>query len=240
MKANRNLHLKEDTSAQVGIGTLIIFIAMVLVAAVAAAVLIQTSGVLQQRAQQTGAEATHEVSSNLDVKHVEGIRGNDSSGDLTNTFDLLKLQLGLQAGSSPVDIKQLIITISDGRQTNTLEYTENTSNQWDDQLAYVMENNITERFTVQQIRDEDDSFTAEQPVMNTGDLINLYIGTATDQTDDLKRFNSKLETIDNSGLELDARTSVDIILTPEAGATSQVSFVTPSTYGVNEISRLYP
>ena len=239
MKANRNLHLKEDTGAQVGIGTLIIFIAMVLVAAVAAAVLIQTSGVLQQRAQQTGAEATHEVSSNLDVKHVEGIRGNNS-GNLSDTFDLLKLQLGLQAGSSPVDINQLIITISDGQQTNTLEYTGNTSNQWDDQLAYVMENNITERFTVQQIRDEDDSFTAEQPVMNTGDLINLYIGTATGQTDDLASFNSKLTAIADSSLELDARTSVDIILTPEAGATSQVSFVTPSTYGVNQISRLYP
>jgi flagellin FlaB len=116
MKANRTNILKNDTG-DVGIGTLIIFIAMVLVAAVAAAVLIQTSGVLQQKAQQTGKEATAEVSSNIKVVNVIGTR--TATGDNVET---LKIAVELTAGGSIIDFNQVIVKYISEGDTKTLDY----------------------------------------------------------------------------------------------------------------------
>ena len=132
-------------NAEVGVGTLIVFIAMVLVAAVAAAVIIGTSGTLQQRAQQTGREAITEVSSNMHVVSIYGFR-NDTSTDI---YDL-KIYLTLSAGSQPVDLSQMIMRYSDGRQT------------------WIYELNSTTPFTLGWIRGE-----GTDNVARTGDLVEV-------------------------------------------------------------------
>ncbi|SNQ58890.1 archaellin/type IV pilin N-terminal domain-containing protein [Candidatus Methanoperedens nitratireducens] len=109
------ISILKDNQADVGIGTLIVFIAMILVAAVAAAVLIQTSGVLQQKAQQTGKEATSEVASNLKISSVVGTT-DGSSIRVQN----LNVTLELAAGGSSIDFSKVVIKYLNESSTTIL------------------------------------------------------------------------------------------------------------------------
>jgi len=96
-----------DSRGQVGIGTLIVFIAMVLVAAIAAGVLINTAGLLQAQAQATGEETTSEVS---DVVQIGEVIGTDNNSE--GTIDTLNASVQLASGSDPVNVSQASYTIS--------------------------------------------------------------------------------------------------------------------------------
>ena len=253
--------MKKDELAQVGIGTLIVFIAMVLIAAVAASLLIQTSGILQQKAQSTGKQAIAEVSSNLVVKNIEGIRAKTSSSNMSDTVDMLKLKVALNVGSSPIDMYQLIISITDGTNKNNLIYAASgntygnqmagfsSTNSYSDNLAYLLNGsqikpgaNCQYFFTVEKIRDEDGSFTQKSPVLTTGDLVVLYISTMS-QTGLLHTGigpDTKIGTYNDSNFNIVARTSINIALIPEIGAATVIDFVTPSSYGIKETVQLYP
>ncbi len=90
---------------QVGIGTLIVFIAMVLVAAIAAGVLINTAGFLQTQAEDTGTESTAQVADALNVITEVGEVGNEDNDSIAN------VSMGVQPAAGAGDINLADLTI---------------------------------------------------------------------------------------------------------------------------------
>lgn len=188
--------LFRDQAGAVGIGTLIIFIAFVLVAAVAAAVLINTSGILQQKAMQTGKETIAEVSSNIKVDTIVGER-NDSTVDDLN---LLKITISPNAGAGKIDLKQMIIRLNNGNKSiDLLKYHNGTA----DAQYY----NITE------LRDVDGSFTPETPVINSGDLVLILINLDALDIEFPSRTTMHLELIPEFGPQV----NIDLLTPPSYG-----------------------
>jgi flagellin FlaB len=109
------LPTRDDTDrGQVGIGTLIIFIALVLVAAVAAGVLINTADDLQNRASDTGADAQAQVSNQIDVVSATGATGGDQD------VDNVTLVVKKSPGSDPIDLSQATIEYTSSSDSVTL------------------------------------------------------------------------------------------------------------------------
>jgi len=95
-----------DDEADVGIGTLIVFIAMVLVAAVAASVIMQTAENLQQRAYAVGKQTIRDVSTGLRVISVTGYT------DVNKTkLEYLAIAITPRAGSYDVDLNKTLLYI---------------------------------------------------------------------------------------------------------------------------------
>lgn len=71
--------ITSDEEGDIGIGTLIIFIAIVLVAAIAASLILYAAALLQQQAQKTVDEAVREISGGLEIINIAGDRNPDGA-----------------------------------------------------------------------------------------------------------------------------------------------------------------
>jgi flagellin FlaB len=98
--------IKADDEAAVGIGTLIVFIAMVLVAAVAASVVMQTSETLQQRAYAVGKQTIRDVSSGIRIIGVTGYTNAEK-----NVMEYLAVAVTPRAGSYDIDLNKTLLYI---------------------------------------------------------------------------------------------------------------------------------
>ena len=111
------LNIREDDRAAIGIGTLIVFIALVLVAAIAAAVIIRTSYSLKDQAESTAEGARQEVSGAVKSMSLVGDRDPTGSGTNEATIDTVWFYVSHWSGSRGVNMEEVRIVV---RTSSTL------------------------------------------------------------------------------------------------------------------------
>jgi len=201
-----NIH-SEDDRGQVGIGTLIVFIAMVLVAAIAAGVLINTAGSLQSQASDTGTETQQAVANQIEVVHAVG-NVTDGGDDI----DYVDLTVKKSAGSDVIDLRSATVHYTSTSADATLEYND-SSTQFDEFAG-------AETFATieaggerdDEVGDEGDSLT------NTDDRVIVRIDTSAINSEGLGEGESATATI------------VD-----QSGAQFSYGITTPPTFGEKKV-----
>jgi flagellin FlaB len=221
-KIGKQFKLDEDSKAESGIGVLIIFIALVLVAAVAASVLIHTAGILQQKADATGTTTTNQVSSGLIINAIIGY----DSGNPPESGGVQYVAILLQdnAGGSAINLANASLTITMNSATALLVYNSslfsNVSKNGIDNLFKdpVFQNmsakkNDQTNFGVISVIDPTNAITGAYPVITIGDEAALVFNVTN-----------------TFGSNITQNMVVSGEITPEVGATSQIQFTAPIAF----------
>jgi archaeal flagellin FlaB len=221
----RRLSMKRmNDIGAIGIGAMIVLIAMILVAGVAASVLITTSNTIQSQAMTTGQQTTREVASGLTVYSVIGqVNRTGSAGSYTyNDIWKLAVTVSPKPGSEKIDLNNTYILMSDGSSKALLTYGYNNSSVYNDDVTGDIFGAITdwtgltdETFGIGVLQDYDGSMSRYNPVMTRGDKVILYIYTNASYV-----FNSQIS----------ERKDIFGRVIPEVGAPGVIAFTSPKAY----------
>ena len=200
--------LSNNDKAAIGVGALIIFIAMILVAGVTASVMQQVMNSMQQQAMKTAQETIRDVSSGLKVTHVSGY---NNGSKITQ----LALFVSTTAGSSSIDLAHTHISLSETSKQVILYYTNTcfSSSVSTGLFSTLNASNLSiTTFGIIVIRDTDSSCTSSNPSINRDDLVVLLVNTT-------KCFSG-----------ISTRTEVFGRVVPEHGMRGVIGFTTPSAF----------
>ena len=202
--------LKEKDVGSIGIGAMIVFIAMVLVAGIAASVLISTSTSLEMQALKTGQESIAEVASGIKI---EGVEGYQASSLITK----MAIEIAPRAGSPDVDLSQAIVEISDSSNKYVLRYGGSlaASSAVNGNLFGVTNFGDADDFDLVVLQDADSSCGQTTPIINFGDHVALALD---------------IDGVFSSNVGIGPRTDVAGMVIVEEGAPGILGFTTPSSY----------
>ncbi len=224
----RQFNLKADVKAESGIGVLIIFIALVLVAAVAASVLIHTAGILQQRAQSTGTSTISQVSTGLVVNSIVGY--DSASPAESGGIKYLAIMISDNTGGNPVDLGNTTLTLTINGVTSVLVYNSsvfvNMASSGSNNLFGVSQWGLLSSahhdptsFGVLGISDPQRALNSAYPVITPGAQVAIMVNVTN-----------------TFGSNLTQNTQVIGQLTPETGVATTINFVAPEAFNTNAIT----
>jgi len=244
-------HVRRDEKASMGVGTLITFIALILVAAVASMVIITTVDQMKMKAFHTGLIAKEDVSTGFNVITVLGDRGiigtnasawgpaGNRSTNLASTLQTLTLKVKLRAGSEPIRMDRTIIDISDGSRSLSLSYNSNSTDNWShlaaDDPTHIEGNNAWDFQDGCQNFGEDVlsyRFTCQLLMDPTEHASFTSAGIMTSGTLINIYINANV-----TGMSLENQGHLTIKLIPKHGVPTLIEVTMPSTY-VNRYSTL--
>ena len=208
--------LKHEDVGAIGIGAMIVFIAMVLVAGIAASVLIQTSTRLESQAMASGAETIEEVSSGVAVFDIAG-----SVVSAGNDIRYLAITVRARAGSPDIDLNHTSILFSDGTDKCLLRYDYADEAHFEDAVTGDLfatdtwDDLTDEEFGVLVIEDADTSLSQYTPVINKGDKVVLSIQCGVTGA---------------FAANIPERKDVFGRVLPEVGSPGIITFTTPASY----------
>jgi len=178
-KKPRLLNYIFDTEASIGIGAMIVFIAMVLVAGIAASVLIQTSNTLEAQAMKTGAETNDEVGAGIRVYQIIGQHSNRNiSGTFYSRYHNMSIMITPCSGTDGIDLSNVVITLANDSKKCILSYgnvfASAPSQNGMFSTSGVFDLNAGE-FGIIRVDDMDNSCTASNPVINQNDKVLITV-----------------------------------------------------------------
>jgi len=198
-----------DSRAESGMGALLIFIAMMLVSAVVAGVIIETSYMAQQRAQAVAENAIADVSSGLKVLGIVGDRYNPVNDTLDNKINYLIIDVTVHSGSEPLDLRRVVIEVTDGSVLATLVW-GGIETFGDGGDIPIIADAI--HFSVYPVRIVSGTFSTTEPVISQGDIVRIYINASA------------------AGLNLEPQTRIQLKIVPQPGVPTIVDRWTPDVY----------
>lgn len=149
--------------ADMGIGTLILFIAMLIVASITANVLVQTAQSMQSSALSTGEQARKAISTVLETNMVTGINVTD------NKINDIRMDIKLGPGSEPVNLEQALLSVDTSSSGYDYRYSDGDCER--NQSGYIVDpDNNNGTFTARYILRGPSS---DDGIVASGDRIEL-------------------------------------------------------------------